>query len=143
MKFIRNLDEIQKKKRINFRQISISRGGALAHCSGFGTCWTGLGDHSTRPKLWDTLPWRHGPREWPQRPVGCPSTLARGVGLLRFGPTRSPVLRISDSAILVKDGEGGPRAGLGRPGQTFLDKLMPRAVLCWLEPSTSGPGPGW
>jgi hypothetical protein len=80
---------------------SISSGGVLAHCRGFGTCgWTDVGDPSPGPILWDPLPWRHGSREQPQRPVGCPSTLARGVGQLRFGPTRSPVLRISDSVIL-------------------------------------------
>ncbi len=103
---------------------AISRGGVLAHCRGFGTCgWTDVGDPSTRSRLWDPLPWRHDSRERPQLPDGCPSTLARGVGQFRFGPTWSPVLRISAHRHPVKDGpvkdgEGGPRAGLGCPGQT-------------------------
>jgi hypothetical protein len=101
---------------------SISRGGVLAHCRGFGTCgWTDAGDPSTRSRLWDPLPWRYDSEslERPQRPVGCPSTLARGVGAFLFGATRSPVLRIRAHSHPFKDGEGGPRAGLGRPGQTF------------------------
>jgi len=40
---------------------SISRGGALAHCRGFGTCgWTDVGAPSIRTRLWDPLPRRHG-----------------------------------------------------------------------------------
>jgi hypothetical protein len=77
---------------------SISRGSVLAHCRGFGTFgWTDVGDPSTRSRLW---PWRHGSRELLHLLVCCPSTLARGVGPLRFGPTWSPVLRIRDIAIL-------------------------------------------
>ena len=98
---------------------SISRGSVLVHCRGFGTCgWTDVGDPSTRSRLWDPLPWWYDSGERPQRPVGCPTTLARGVGLFRFGPTQSPVLRIRTHRRPLKDGEGGQRAGLGRPGQT-------------------------
>jgi hypothetical protein len=46
-----------------------------------------------------------------QWPVGCPSTLAR-----EDRPTRSPVLRISAIAILVKDGEGGTAGWTVPPG---------------------------
>ncbi len=38
----------------------------------------------------------------PQRPVICPSTLARDDRPFLLRPTRNPVLRISTSAILVK-----------------------------------------
>ncbi len=52
---------------------------------------------------------------------------------------RCPVLRIRAHRHPLKDGEGGQRAGLGRPGQTSArdkppDNLMPRAVLRWLDP---------
>jgi hypothetical protein len=78
---------------------------------GFGTCgWTDVGDSSTRSRLWDPLPWWYDSRELHQRPVGCPSTLAREVGPFRFGPTRSPVLRIRAHRHPVKDGDGGPLA---------------------------------
>ncbi len=100
-------------------QSTISLGGVLAHCRGLLTCgWTDVGDSSTRSRLWDPLPWRYNSWERLQRPVECPITLARGVGPFRFGPTRSPVLRIRAHCHPLKDGEGGPRAGLGRPGQT-------------------------
>jgi hypothetical protein len=62
--------------------------------------------------------WQYDFWERLQRPVECPITLARGVGPFRFGPTRSPVFRISAHRHPLKDGEGGPRAGLCRPGQT-------------------------
>ena len=40
---------------------SYSRGDALTHCRGFGTCgWTDVGTPSTRTRLWDPLPRRHG-----------------------------------------------------------------------------------
>ncbi len=55
-----------------------------------------------------------------QLQIRCPSTLAREVWPFWPRSTRSPVLRISDSAILVKDGEGGLLAGLSRPGQISL-----------------------
>ena len=42
---------------------TISRGDVPAHCRGFGTCgWTDVGGTSTRTKIVDPLPWRHGPR---------------------------------------------------------------------------------
>ena len=76
---------------------TISRGGVLAHCRGFGTCgWTDVGGTSTRTKF--VGPTALAARRTlyvsgalPQRPVGCPSTLVREVGLLRPKPTRIPV----------------------------------------------------
>ena len=76
---------------------SISRGDELAHCRGFGTCgWTDVGGTSTRTKIVGPTALAARPTLYvsgarPQRPVGCPSTLAREVELLRPKPTRIPV----------------------------------------------------
>ncbi len=112
----------------------------LAHCCGFGTCvWTDVG--STQPRLWDPLPWWHGSQERPQRPVGSPSTLARGVGPLRFGPTRSPVLWISAvqrertglaatwmRATWTRDSDVSPTTGLLQSSSGPLGGQVPSAL---------------
>ena len=91
------------------------------------------------PTALAALPTLHVSGVLPQLPVGCPSTLARGDGPLRLGPTRSPALRISDSAILVKDGEGVPRAGPSRPGQIFRQPYAKSSAM--LAGTFTPPGP--
>ena len=78
---------------------SISRGDVLAHCRGFGTCgWTDVGGTSTRTKIVGPTALAARPTLYvsgarPQRPVGCPSTLVREVGLLRPKDLHSPSRR--------------------------------------------------
>jgi hypothetical protein len=105
---------VQAQRGKNFDKISISRCCVLAHCRGFGTCgWKDMGYPSTRPRLWDPLPWRHYSRALPHWPVGCPSMLARGVwlklpikvpmedaGVIKlYEPSPTPCLYVADVMV--------------------------------------------
>jgi len=106
---------------------SISRGGALAQCRGFGTCgWKGVGTPEIRPNSARGILRRNGTGhpEWvrchgPRAGRRFPPRLRKGGAASVLGRLGNPSSRSwrSEYPLLAQDGEAGPRAGLSRPGQ--------------------------
>ncbi len=123
-------------KRIICLPGSISRGGALAQCRGFGTCgWKGVGTPRRRPTCsWDPPPQRHG-----FNLHGLGATALRASAASHHTCGREELLRRwADSEIrpqgparatLLEDGKAGPRAGLSRPGQPRRQPDASRSTL--------------
>ena len=123
---------------------SISRGDVLAHCRGFGTCgWTDVGGTSTRTKIVGPTALAARPTLYvsgarPQRPVGCPSTLVREVGLLRPKPTRIPVAGSALAIPTERKARGLDPVARDKPS----DNLMLKRCASRLPFTPRGPGPG-
>jgi hypothetical protein len=138
---------------LNWLEGSISRGGALAQCRGFGTCgWKGVGTPDRRPNL------PVGPADATARatlnglgataraPASSPTTLAEGRSCLGVGPTRKPVLK--DRGLPATTSRARPLCKTeGRDrGLDFVardnpaDSLTPQDRRCLPYPHSTGPG---